>query len=475
MKTSKFILIGAMLMTLSTPSMAQDNKAQIDEITNLIKSKPADLADQIKAIYKKNKKNAEVLCGIGRAFYEIKDTANAKVYANYALKANSNYAAAYVLLGDLAARANDGGGAALQYEQAIYAEPGNPDAYYKYASVYRKVSPEGAVAKLEELRTHRPDIAVDALKGRIYYSSNEFSKAIECYEKVDLDNMKESDVTSYAMSLWFTQKYQRSLEVVKAGLKKNPRDAAYNRLAFFNCTDLKDYENALVYADALFNKSDSAKFSYFDYTYYGNALSGAKKHTEAIDMYKKALEQNFEDKSKRAGVIKQLAEGYKQNDDYDSAISTYQEFLNSVEKPSASDIVGLAALYTQYASTLEGEARIANFKKAESTYNDLKSKYPDAEEYSIYKIAQVNSYMDPETTEGLAKPYYEQLANIIAPKATKDTSDKARLIESYSYLGYYHLLKEDMATSLSYWEKILEIDPENAKAKQVIENLAKKK
>lgn len=475
MKTRKFLLIGLMLLGLSMPSMAQDNKAQIDEVTNIIKSKPADLADQMKAIYKKNKKNAELLCGIGRAFYDVKDTLNAKVYADYALKADSKYGAAYILLGDLAARANDGGAAAQFYEQAIYYEPKNPEAYYKYANVYRKVSPSGAVAKLEELREQRPDIAVDALKGRIYYSSNEFEKAIDSYGKVDVNSLEESDVTSYAMSLWFSQKYQKSLQVVEAGLKKNPRDAAYNRLALFNCTDLKDYDNALKYADALFNKSDSAKFSYFDYTYYGNALSGAKKHTEAIEMYKKALEQNFDDKSKRAGVVKQLAEAYKQNDDYENAIKTYQEFLNSVNNPQANDLVGLALLYTQYASTLEGDARMENFKKAESTYNDLKSKFADAEEYAIYKIAQVNSYMDPETTEGLAKPYYEQLAGIIEPRAEKDASDKARLIESYSYLGYYYLVKEDIETSTSYWNKILELDPENAKAKQVIESLSKKK
>lgn len=475
MKTGKILLIGAMLMGLGMPALAQDNKAQIDEAVNIIKSKPADLADQMKPIYKKNKKNAEVLCGIGRAFYGVKDTANAKIYANHALKAKNDYAPAFVLLGDLAARANDGGGAASNYEQAIYADPKEPTAYYKYASVYRKVSPEGAVAKLEELRAQRPDIAVDALKGRIYYSSNEFEKAISCFEKADINAMEENDITSYAMSLWFSQKYQKSLDVVKAGLQKNPRDAAYNRLAFFNCTDLKDYDNAMLYADALFNKSDSAKFSYFDYTYYGNALSGAKKHAEAIDMYKKALEQNFEDKTKRAGVIKQLAEGYKQNDDYENAIKTYQEFLAAVEKPSANDIVGLAALYTQYASTLEGEARKENFKKAEGVYNDLKAKYADAEEYAIYKIAQVNSYMDPETTEGLAKPYYEQLASKIEPRADKDASDLKRLVECYRYLGYFHLLKNDIEASTSYWSKILEIEPDNAQAKQALESLSGKK
>lgn len=459
-----------MLIGLGTPVMAQDdNKAIIEGVTTIIKSKPADLDAQLKAVYKKNKKNAEVLAGVSKAFYEVKDTARARVYAEYALNANKKYAPAYIILGDLAALSDDGGAAAAQYQQAIYFDPKNPDAYYKYASVYRKISPTEAISKLEELRTQRPDISVDALKGRVYYSNNEFENAINSFSKIDLNNMEESDLTSYAMSLWFTQQYDKSLEVAKSGLKKNPRDAAYNRLAFFNSTDLKDYDNALVYADALFNKSDSAKYSYFDYTYYGNALSGAKRHAEAIEMYKKALEQDIEDKSKRAGVIKQLSEGYKQNDDYVNAIKTYEEFLQFIGTPSANDIVGLAQLYTQYANTLEGDARKETFKKAENVYVDLEKQHPDAAEYALFMRARVNSYMDPETKDGLAKPYYEKLAEIIAPRAEKTTADNARLVECYRYLGYYSLLQNDKDTADTYWTKILEIDPNNEIAKQALE------
>lgn len=474
MKTRKYLLIGIMLMGLSMPAIAQDNKTIINEVTNIIKSKPADLDAQMKQIYKQNKKNAEVLCGIGRAFYNQKDTANAKIYAEYALKANKEYGNAYTLLGDLAARADDGNGAIQNYQQAIYFSPKEPEAYIKYATAYRKLNPAEAVSKLEELRQQRPDIAVDALIGRIYYSSNEFDKAISSFEKVDLNSMEESDLTNYAMSLWFTQKYDKSLKVVEAGLKKLPRDAAFNRLAMFNSTDLKDFDKALMYADALFNKSDSAKFSYFDYTYYGNALSGAKRHAEAIEMYKKALEQEFDDKTKRAGVIKQLAEGYKQNDDYENAIKTYQEFLKTTDKPTPTDITGLAQLYTQHANTMEGDARIETFKKAENVYDELEKAYPDALEFATMWKARINSYMDPETKEGLAKPFYEKLASIIEPRAEKDNADKARLVECYRYLGYYNLLNNDKDASINYWKKIIEIDPENQQANQALEALTKK-
>ena len=57
MKSLKYLLIGSFMLALSVPAMAQDdNKATIDAITKVIKSKPADLEDQVKAVYKKNKK-----------------------------------------------------------------------------------------------------------------------------------------------------------------------------------------------------------------------------------------------------------------------------------------------------------------------------------------------------------------------------------------------------------------------------------
>lgn len=474
MKRLKYLFIGTFVLAIGMPAMAQDdNKATIDAITNVIKSKPADLEDQVKAVYKKNKKNEDVLVAMGRAFLENKDTVNAVQYAEYAMKANKEYAPAFMLLGDIAAFKNDGGGAAGYYTQAIYFDPKNPDPYYKYASVYRKIDPAGAVECLEKLRAERPDVAVDAMIGHIYYISNEFSKAAESYAKADRNVLDEHQLTEYAMALYFGQKYNESLEVAKFGLSKMPRDAAFNRLAFFNCTDLKDFANALAYADALFNKSDSAKFSYYDYTYYGNAYNGNKEFPKAIEMYKKALEQEIDNNEKRAGVIKQLSDCYLENEDYDNAITSYQDYLKTLGTPSANDVAELAQIYIQYADTLADSARIDMFKKAEQVYVDMEQKFPDATEYVTFMRARVNSYMDPETKDGLAKPYYEKVVSIIEPRPDKSSTDNARLVECYRYLGYYYLLQMQndptaKETSTSYWNKILAIDPENEIAKQAL-------
>ncbi len=474
MKAIKYLFLAALTAGYSASAMAQSGTdADVQAVKNIISQKPADIEKQMKPFFKANKKNAANLVAFGRAFFEAKDTANAKVYANHALAAAKNQCApAFILLGDIEALGDNGGQAAAQYEQAIYTDPKDPEAYYKYANVYRKISPRGAVSKLEELRSQRPDIAVDAIEGRIYYMSNDFDAALRAYNKADKSKMEERDLSDYAMTAFFKQKYDTALEVAKFGLSKNPRHAAFNRLAFFNSTELKKWDDALMYADALFNKSDSAKFSYYDYTYYGNALSGAKQHEKAIEMYKKALQQeDMDNKAKRAGVIKQLSDAYKAQEDYPNAIKNYQEYLANVEKASANDIAGLAQLHVQHASkkaTPEEQAEC--FIMADKTYQDLEDKFEDAAEYATFMRARVNSYMDPDQKKGLAKPYYEKLDQLIGSKDNKDATDKARLAESYRYLiSYYFVIQDNKDTAKQYAQKLLEIDPDNEIAKQVME------
>ncbi|MDE6647720.1 MAG: hypothetical protein K2K03_07840 [Prevotella sp.] len=473
MKAIKYLLTATLLTGFGTVALAQDgSKADVDAVKKIISSKPADLDKQMKPFYKANKKNADNLVAFGREFMAAKDTANAKTYANYALQASKNKCApAFILLGDIEAIGDNGGQAAAQYEQAIYVDPKNPDAYYKYANVYRKISPSGAVAKLNELREQRPDVAVDALTGRIYYMSNEFDKALAAYDKADKSQMEERDLSDYAMAAFFKAQNQKSLDIAKFGLTKKPRHAAFNRLAFFNSTELKKYDDALMYADRLFNQSDSAKFSYYDYTYYGNALSGANQPDKAIEMYEKALQQeDMDNKAKRAGVIKQLSDAYKSKEDYPNAIKHYMEYLDNMEKSTANDLAALAGLHMQHGNILNGADKEEAFKKADKIYAELAEKFDGAVEYANFMRARVNGQMDPDQSKGLAKPYYEKLVELLGSKTNLDATEKARLKESYHYLiSYYFIQKEDKATAKEYAAKMLVIDPENQIAKQVME------
>lgn len=469
MKTIKCLLIGVLATAMSTPSMAQDNKTTIDAISKVIKANPEAAKDQVKDVYKKNKKNAEVLVGIGRAYFEAKDTANAKTYANYAIKANKNYGAGYILLGDIEVVKDDGGAAAGWYQQAIYFDPKNPDGYLKYANIYRGRSPEEAVSKLNELRAQRPDIAVDALAARILYSSNRLEQSLDYYDKVtDKSKLEDLDITNYATEAWMLQKREKSLEMARYGLTRNARKAAWNRLVFYNLTDMGQTEEALKYADALFNASDSAKISGFDYTYYGTALKNAKQYDKAIEMLKKALAENKDNADLLNSNRKSLSDAYLAVEDFNNAMLYYEEYLKNTSKTTASDMAGLATIYMKMATTLTGDQQKEALKKADTVYAQLGEKFPENIDFANFMRARVNSNLDPETKEGLAKPFYEAIVNSLADKSDRDRADNARLSEAYRYLGYYYLLKDDKATADGYWNKVLEIDPNNATAKQAL-------
>ena len=467
----KHVIMGVVLAGFSTTAMAQDGtKADIDAVKKIISSKPADLDDQMKAFYKKNKKNAENLTAFGRAFYEAKDTANASIYADHALKANKNFAPAYILKGDLRALADDGGGAASFYDQAIYFDPKNPEGYRKYASVYRKISPQGAIAKLNDLRAQLPDYPVDAIIGHINYISNNFDEAIAAYEKVDRNKMEKMDMIEYTTSCYFTQKYDKGLDMATFGLQKEPRNSTLNRMAMFCNTEKGDFEKALDYADRLFNKSDSANISYMDYVYYGNALNGAKRHDEAISMFQKALDQEFDNKDKRAGVIQTLANAYKGMEDYPNALKYYEQYLNEVSKASASDYHSFAQLYVKQSNTLAGDAKIEALKKADGIYENMQSKYADIDDFIAFQRAHVGLFMDPDFKQGLANQHYQKLIEVLNAKAEKEAADKKKLTEACGYfINYYSHIAPNTPKAKEYAAILLTIDPENEAANAVMQ------
>ena len=155
-------------------------------------------------------------------------------------------------------------------------------------------------------------------------------------------------------------------------------------------------------------------------------------------------------------------------EDFDNATLYYEEYLKNVQKTTASDMAGLATIYTNMAAKLTGDQKKEALKKADAVYAQLGEKFPENIDFANFMRARVNSNLDPETKEGLAKPFYEAIVHSLADKSDRDRADNARLSEAYRYLGYYYLLKDDKATADGYWNKVLEIDPNNATAKQAL-------
>jgi tetratricopeptide (TPR) repeat protein len=173
-----------------------------------------------------------------------------------------------------------------------------------------------------------------------------------------------------------------------------------------------------------------------------------------------------------ADLYKGISDSYKGMKDYPNAIENYQSFLNAKADADATDHAGLGLLQNSYARSLEGDARVEAFDKADQMWADMIAKFPDAEEYALLQRGNLKAQMDTELT-GTAKAFYERLIELIKAHETIDYTDKGRLFNAYSYLMRYNVKQKNSAAALSNAESLLELQPEDAEIKKVVETLRK--
>lgn len=469
MKTVKYFLVGALMTVISAPVMAQSDDI-VSQATEIIKSKSEDADKQVKNLVKPFKKDAKTLAAVGRAYLGVKNFEQADIYADLAIKAGKNVAAGYVLKGDICVLKDDGGAASGWFEQAIYFDPKDPEGYRRYAQINSKTDPKGSIDKLEALRSIDPSYPVDLIAAEIQSRAGNADAAIGYYSKVDLSKMKNYELTDYSMLLFLKQKYDESLKVSNFGNEKFPRYASLNRLSMFNNVNLEKYEEALVYAHRLFNESDSAKFSYLDYINYGTALQKLKKNDEAIEVFKKIVEDPNVDAADKVSSYKNLSDVYKSLGDYNNALAYYEKFVAGQEKVTANVRNGLALIYRSMAleENATPEQKAEAIKKADEVFGQIAAEFPNFEQSVTAQRAKLAFILDPEDKAGLAKPHYDKIIELINALDQKDESDNRLLVEAYTYnMVYYLKTKDDVATSKEYAHKILAIDPSNAMATQV--------
>ena len=232
---------------------------------------------------------------------------------------------------------------------------------------------------------------------------------------------------------------------------------------------MKQYDEAANYVDALVNKSDSVELTANDYKYAGLVYTALKQYDNAISYFNKQLEVTT-DAAKKADVIKSLSDSYKSKGDFAKSLELYEQYLQMNPKVGINDYNGLANIDRNQAANQQGADQVASVNKAVEIYKTMEEKYPSNADFCNFMAARTLGLIDATQAKGLARPYYEKLAKLVEEKGVKDNSDKARLSEAYTYLGIYlYKIKNEAAAAKPYFEKLLQLDPENATAKQVLE------
>lgn len=470
MKATKYLVAGLLMLSISAPVMAQDVKTDVDAITKVIvdaKGNVETTKAQVKEFTKTYKKNANALVGLGTAFMRAQNYEEAKVYADMAIKVDKNCGAAYILHGDIAACEDNGGEAAMWYETATTYSPSDPTPYVKYARVYQKVDPDGAVAMLKKLGEKNPSYPVDAAAGYMFSSNNRLKTAIEYYDKVkDATSLEDYILFDYASTAYVLEQYDKASNLAATGLKKYPAYTSFNRIGLYANDKQKKYTEAVAYGQKLFNTNDTIKYTANDYTYYGDALTNLGKYEEAVAAYNHLPE--IDPSNKEAKRL--ISTTYLKAKNFDGAVKSMESYIaDKGEEVTYKDYDALADIYIDKADAATSDAdKVAAYTAADKVYAQIAEKFDYAATYAVWKRALMNHQINSDVKVGRALPYYQKYIELVENKADKTQSEKNKLATAYTYLAVHYIQNDNKTDAKAYAAKLLEIRPDDQNGLQIM-------
>ena len=497
MKAVKYLVMGAFVLGMSAPMMAQDYMQAINTVSQALKSDPSGTASAkqvVKDYMKTFKKDPKAMVALGNAYLAVKNYDQAVACADLAIKKDKNFGDAYVLKGDVEALKDDGGNAAMWYQQAMTIDPKNPYGYLRYASVYRKRSPEESERAMRELRVNVPEYPVDAEMGHNYYEAGDEEKALESFSKANINTISESYIAEYALAAFATGKYDKGLEVAKKAIQRFPKNEGFIRLAMFNAVEGQNATEGLKYAEQLINSNVEKRSN--DYQYYARALQEAGRYEDAIKQFEKAFSMD----NTTFINLQKISNVYQLMGNSDKALEYSQMYLDKNPNVSAADYDNLANIYfnkikaakeeaEEFKNRMDGETdakakkamqeeynrliskvnteKSTSWPKAMEVYDNMVAKFPNPQNYSLFQTGHQAFVL--ELDDEAISNYTRLLNNLKSKTEPLTDNEKYYLRAGSKELGYiYWASKNDLEAAKPYFQTVYDMDPTDSLAKKAL-------
>ncbi|MDR0505804.1 MAG: hypothetical protein LBH32_03150 [Dysgonamonadaceae bacterium] len=447
------------------------------------------------------KKNPLIQTSIAEVYIAAKMYPQMEETLDKARKINVKFPGIYIAEGDMLMQENKVGEACSRYDMAISFDKKYKEAYLKSARVYKTINPKEALRYLNELIEIDPNyIPAYAELGDIYRADGKYLQALDAYKKfISISGVPILQHERYAQLLYFTDNFAESLKQISFVLQHDPENPVMHRLEAYNNFKLENYASAVEQLKNFLEVNPEKDHIYLDYITYGRALVKNKQANLAVEAFIKASQS----KDSKSEVYRELASAYELLNNYTEAVATYEKFFEVEPTPVVFDFYyyGMDNYYAagKYFSAdykaakrtpeeqAEDDLKMKSFvEKGSVALTEVINRSPESYMGYFWK-GRINALLDAlqqertKQTDGVAKPFYEEALTIMLTK-NEDGSLNKDIMEIYRYLGsYYYLLfekektnKEAAAKAREYYQKILEIEPENAGAKAVLDVLKNK-
>ncbi|MFT3910392.1 MAG: hypothetical protein QM737_13290 [Ferruginibacter sp.] len=359
-----------------------------------------------------------------------------------------------VNLGDAYRKFQDGGNAILSYQAALTADPKYARANYRMGKVYES---QGGGQVSIFMKYYNDAIAQDPAYAPVYsnlyqyYYTTDVPKSAEYLEKWLANADDDPKACYYRASIKYAQglfndAISKANECITAG-GANPYPNLYGLIAYaYN--RLNDSINAKKYFEEYFKRQAPDKIGGGDYSTFallllkfpGNEAQAGTYIDKAVSL--DSIESN------KVSYLKAIAGVYQSQKKYKESAEWFKKILSVKKNLTKTDLYNAGYDYF----------RGAQFDSSISVFNMYTQKFPE-DIFGYYMIGKANAGIDTTGALGLAVPSYEKAIEI-GEKAPDKEKVKVQLMGAYKFfIEYYYNVKKDQATSLSYIDKALALDP----------------
>jgi tetratricopeptide (TPR) repeat protein len=438
------------------------------------------------------------------------DTSAALPLIREAIKINNKDKDVYLIAGDIYILLNDGSKAISYYKLAQIADPQSPTANMKIGNIYVKGRAlQAAIPYYDEAIQLNANYAPAYRElGQLYLLAQRFDQSRENFKKyLDLTSGNIPAKTRYVNALFYAKDYDNVIKNVEEIFQVDKSRTYMNRIAGYSCYEKNppDYDKALAYMETLFKTVTPERIIKKDYYYMArillkknqnypkllDELNGLKSQLDkekaklsittvaaekakvkaniddltakvatseanvakadaeidrAFTEYGKVLAYNPEDR----GVLNEIATSYYNFKRFDGAAKTWTKLLDPA-KDNTEDLMRIGRAY--YSAE--------KFKSADSLFSSIAAKSPNYVPAFLME-ARTYSKMDPDLKLGIAKPKFEKLIEAAKSDSIKNQSE---MMEAFNYLSYYHMMNNNYNRSKDYYNRMINLDPNNKENK----------
>lgn len=420
------------------------------------------------ALNETKEKDAAVLAAVAEAQIEAKEGD-----ANYALellekavKRDKRNALLYALRGDAYRKLNNGSEAFKAYQEALDKNDKLAVASYQMGNIFvTQKNPDVYLPHFQKAIESDKNFAPAYYSLYLHYFYNDPAKAMGYFNQYTaLADASTENEYAYADLLYLSKQYKEAITTaeklkVKEAAKLQPR--IYKLLAYSHA-GLGDTAKAIGLMQQYFSNEVDSNFVVKDFETMAGLFVADEKPDSAMVYFSKlvAIEKDSVALYPHYKTLASFAHDLK---NYTEEAKWLAKYYQGNSKATNIDLFNWGIAHY----------RAEQYANADSVFGIYVKDHPE-QGFGYYWQARSKAMLDKEMVQGLAVPAYQKLIEVNQTD-TANSNYKKWMVEAYGYIAAYNAnTKKDYAQAISYFQKLLEVDPENADAKKYISLLEKR-